>query len=102
MGVRRDSPIIMKHPRGVHSTPKELKKAIEALEKVEGFDRIIIGPSKGTHHAFIPGDIKYTCDMRGGVKASGYTSRGVMDLFVYCKQPEEMKKVLLKSKDKKK
>ena len=94
MEIARNPPIIMKHPRGVHSTPSELKKPIKRIEGLEGVNRVIVGPSRCTTHGFSMGHIKFTRKMTGGIKANGYSSRGVTELYVYCDDEEAIKQDL--------
>ncbi len=81
--------------RGVHtSVPKELKNAIQALEKRKDVNRIILGPSESARHRYAPGHIRYAMDIPGGIKARGYTGGGVIEIFIYCVDREAIKEAI--------
>lgn len=64
------------------SLDKELKRSIKWLLTNKYVDKVVLGFSECCRHKYAPGFIKYRIDVPAGIKANGYSGKGVTDLFV--------------------
>jgi len=81
--------------RGVHtSVPGEMKNIINALEKRKDVSRVILGPIESARHRYPAGHLRYAMDIPGGIKARGYLGGGVMEIYIYCTDPEVIREYL--------
>lgn len=82
--------------RGRHkSLDKHLKNEIAWVEKLPGVQKVILGFSEACRHRYPPGHLRFTEDVDGGIKMTGYSGKGVIDLFVRIDPPlarEEIKR----------
>lgn len=75
--------------RGRHkSLDKHLKNQIAWVEKLPGVQKLILGFSEACRHRYPPGHIRFTADVDGGIKMTGYSGKGVIDLFIRIDPPE--------------
>lgn len=69
--------------KGHHtSVDKHLKSNILWLEQVPGVKKVVLGISEACRHKYPPGHIRFKMDVDGGIKITGYSGTGVMDIFV--------------------
>lgn len=80
--------------KGVHSIPRVLKKNYAVLVEQEGVSRVIVGPSEAASYRSGTGSFKYVSDFPGGIKIKGFTEKGITYFFLYCKNPDSIKKFL--------
>jgi hypothetical protein len=69
--------------RGRHkSLDKHLKNEIAWVERLPGVQKVILGFSEACRHRYPPGHLRFTADVDGGIKMTGYSGKGVIDLFI--------------------
>jgi len=80
--------------RGRHkSLDKHLKPQIAWVEKLPGVQKVILGFSEACRHKYPPGHIRVTADVDGGIKLTGYSGKGVTDIFVRIDPPSAREEV---------
>lgn len=80
------------------SLDKELKRSIQSLQKIDGIKKIILGFSECCRHRYPPGYIKVRAKVDGGLKANGFSGKGVTDLFIRISPEELIKPIELEIK----
>lgn len=66
-----------------HTTlDKHLKSNVLWIEKLPGVQKVILGYSEACRHKYPPGHIRVTHPIEAGLKAIGYSGKGVVDLFI--------------------
>jgi len=84
---------------GRHKTlDKELKRTVQWLLGLPSVSKVVIGISESCRHKYAPGTIKWTMDMPAGIKANGYSGKGITNLFIRVDPPDDrevIKKKLL-------
>lgn len=69
--------------KGHHtSVDKHLKSNILLLEQVPGVKKVVLGISEACRHKYPPGHIRFKMDVDGGIKITGYSGTGVIDIFI--------------------
>ena len=69
--------------KGRHtSLDKHLKNNILWIEGVPGVQKVVLGISEACRHKYSPGYIRCKADVDGGIKVTGYSGTGVMDIFI--------------------
>ncbi len=69
--------------KGKHtSVDKHLKRNILWLEELPGVKKVVLGISEACRHRYAPGQLRFKMDVEGGIKATGYSGIGVVDIFV--------------------
>lgn len=69
--------------KGKHtSVDKHLKRNILWLESLPGVAKVVLGISEACRHRYAPGQIRFKMDVEGGIKVTGYSGIGVIDIFV--------------------
>ena len=61
---------------------KHLKSHVLWIENLEGVQKVVLGISEACRHKYPPGCIRVTSDVDGGIKAIGYSGKGVLDVFI--------------------
>jgi len=69
--------------KGRHtSLDKHLKNNIRWIEKLSGVSKVILGISEACRHKYPPGHIRFKMNVEGGIKVTGYSGKGVTDIFI--------------------
>lgn len=69
--------------KGRHtSLDKHLKNNILWVEGIFGVQKVVLGISEACRHKYPPGHIRCKMDVDGGIKVTGYSGTGVMDIFI--------------------
>jgi hypothetical protein len=69
--------------KGRHkSVDKHLKNNILWIEHLPGVQKVILGISEACRHKYPPGHIRFKMDVDGGIKVTGYSGKGVTDIFI--------------------
>lgn len=80
--------------RGKHTTiAGKLGRSVKWLESVDGVHKVVLGITSACRHKYSEGYIKVLGDNRGGFRARGYSSIGVVELFIRIYS--DKKKVLI-------
>lgn len=64
------------------SAGKSLKRSLQYLLSVNGVSKVILGQAKGVSHCFQPGYVKFRHELPGGIKVTGYTEKGLIDIYI--------------------
>jgi hypothetical protein len=81
--------------RGRHrSLAKDLKNSVIWLERINEVNRVIIGISESCRHQYTPGTLRVRREVLGGIILSGYSGRGVTDLYINIDPVEEIDRVV--------
>lgn len=67
---------------------KHLKGHVLWIEGLMGVQKVVLGISEACRHKYPPGTIRVTHSVEGGLKAIGYSGRGVVDIFIRIDSPE--------------
>jgi len=69
--------------KGRHQTlDKHLKPHILWVEHLPGVQKVVLGISEACRHRYPPGHIRFKRDVEGGIKVTGYSGKGVTDIFI--------------------
>ncbi len=69
--------------KGRHtSLDKHLKNNILWIENLAGVQKVVLGISEACRHKYPPGHIRFKMDVDGGIKVTGYSGTGVIDIFI--------------------
>ncbi len=69
--------------QGKHqSMDKDLKRSVKWLETIPVVKKVVLGFSEACRHKYSPGCIRFKMNVNGGIKANGYSGKGVTDLFI--------------------
>ena len=80
--------------RGKHtSLDKDLKRSVKWLETITGVKKIVIGISEACRHKYPPGYIRVQRVVDAGLKANGYSGKGVTTLFIQVEPIEYLASV---------
>jgi hypothetical protein len=72
-----------KNKPGAHQTiHPTLKRQIDEIVRIEGVDRVVVGPSKGVRHNRPVGSMKLQSDTHSGIAMIGYSDRGISQFYV--------------------
>lgn len=86
--------------KGKHTTvDKHLKRNILWLEKLPYVKKVVLGICEACRHRYAPGQIRFKMDAEGGIKATGYSGTGVVDIFVKIEPITERENVKAKIQD---
>ena len=64
------------------SLDKDLKRSVKWLLSLSQITKVVIGISECCRHRYPPGTIRWKSDVPAGIKANGYSGKGVTDLFI--------------------
>lgn len=77
-----------------HTTlDKHLKSNVLWIEHLSGVQKVVLGFSQACRHKYPPGHIRITHSVEGGLKAIGYSGKGVIDLFIRIDPIEERERI---------
>jgi hypothetical protein len=69
--------------KGRHTTlDKQLKHNVLWVEHLQGVEKVVLGISESCRHKYPPGHIRFKMDVEGGIKVTGYSGKGVTDIFI--------------------
>jgi len=64
------------------SVDKHLKSHILWIEDIPAVKKVVLGISEACRHKYPPGYIRFKMEVEGGIKVSGYSGKGVVDIFI--------------------
>lgn len=67
---------------------KHLKSNVLWIEELPEVQKVVLGISEACRHKYPPGHIRVTHLVEGGLKAVGYSGKGVIDIFIRIDSPE--------------
>jgi hypothetical protein len=83
--------------KGRHrSVDKHLKNNILWIEKLPGVNKVVLGISEACRHKYPPGHIRFKMNVEGGIKVTGYSGKGVTDMFIRIDPPVLIEEIKLK------
>ncbi len=68
---------------------KHLKSNVLWIEELHGVQKVVLGISEACRHKYSPGHIRFKQDVEGGIKVTGYSGKGVIDIFIRIDPIEE-------------
>ncbi len=69
--------------KGKHkSLDKHLKNNMLWVENLPDVQKVVLGISESCRHKYPPGHIRFKMDVDGGIKVTGYSGKGVTDIFI--------------------
>jgi len=83
--------------KGRHrSLDKHLKNNILWIEKLPGVSKVVLGISEACRHKYPPGHVRFKTNVEGGIKVTGYSGKGVTDIFIRIDPFELIEEIKLK------
>lgn len=64
------------------SLDKDLKRTVQWLKTFDCISKVVISISESCRHKYAPGTIRWIMDVPGGIKANGYSGKGVTNLYI--------------------
>lgn len=87
----------MSNKRGKHrTTDKEMERTIKWLESLDIVDKVILERVECCRHKSTTGSIRIKKELDNGVKITGYTSLGIVDIFVKTSDKEQLSQLIEK------
>ena len=68
--------------KGRHTSLDKHLKNILWIEEVPSVQKVVLGISEACRHKYPPGHIRFKMDVEGGIKVTGYSGTGVIDIFI--------------------
>lgn len=86
--------------KGKHtSLDKDLKRNIRWLEELPGVKKVVLGICESCRHRYPPGHIRFKSEVEGGIKITGYSGIGVVDIFIKIEPLSERENIKSKMLD---
>ena len=87
----------MSDKRGKHrTTDKEMERTIKWLESLDCVDKVVLERVESCRHKSTTGSVRIKKELDNGVKLAGYTSLGVVDIFIKSNDIEKLKELISK------
>jgi len=87
----------MSDKRGKHrTTDKEMERTIKWLESLDCVDKVVLERVESCRHKSTTGSVRIKKELDNGVKLAGYTSLGVVDIFIKSNDIEKLKELIEK------
>lgn len=76
------------------SVDKALDRKLRRIAACPLVEKIVLGRTENSTHQYPVGSTRYQSDVSNGIKVFGYSSRGITDIFIYCKDRDQVKLLL--------